>query len=226
MQQWLKEGPLSKRLQCQSNSTATNHMVATNTKRFISSTLVQKLLVYGYSRSRDNQSHDIPTCIIDLCFSYYQLQFRDYGPKHIARCIEEKVEEEFRNDIESNCDLYKAVFDLNLNGVKLVAALSLYQNYLQTAIKTNKKNGHGLTKLAIRYILKQYRKADIIRPEWTCHDVFRFLYFAESEAVKNAVVELGLDGIGFLQMDESTFRYSLAINVSKSLNHKYYKLIV
>lgn len=168
---------------------------------FISPAAVQQSLISGYLRR--NIPQIIPSCISDLCFMFYYLKFKDYRPEHIAQVITFITEQEFKEDGQT-CDLYKIVFDSNINGAKFIEILSPFG--MKFEINKKIKDGkHKITGSTINYIMNQQKNGYMIKPEWTCNDVLQFLYFAESKMITEAIMSLQINGQLFLQMKKDYF---------------------
>ena len=75
--------------------------------------------------------------------------------------------------------------------------------------------------------MDQYDKG-VIKHEWTCQDVLRFLYFAESQVVKNAIIDLKIDGKSFLEIDKREFAAKLKknSNIPLGVSNAYFNKIV
>ena len=167
--------------------------------------LLDKIINIAQLKDRtdsNNNSNNQKATQYDTYTNYKDIRFRDYHFKHLAQFIEDHTQQEFIEDGNS-CDLYKIVYENRINGTILLSNLN--ESYIKQTFNQNIKDGkHKFKKITIKYIMDQYQN-DVIKNEWTCQDVFRFLYFAESQVVKQAIIDLQIDGKVFLSIDQPEF---------------------
>ena len=155
--------------------------------------------------------------------NYSNLFFVEYECEHIAQFIFDETEREF-NENGKDCDLYRIVFDDEINGIKLKQNLS--EDWLKSAINNKIKDGkHKLKKATIKQIMDDIAHID---ENWQCEQVFEFLYFAECALLQNAIINLQIDGKEFADMDtkEWSKRLKAEYKIPLSVSQGYYNQIV
>lgn len=133
---------------------------------------------------------------------YKSLSFDQYTAHHLAQFLADSTRNEFESN-GSNSALRSKVFSAEIDGATLKRNLN--GNFIKKTFETEE---HKFKKCTQQYLIQCGDDGTILE-QWDCSKVFEFLYFAESQVVQRAIIELEIDGARFAAMDFSEFKSTL-----------------